>query len=151
MEINYYNICLLIFTFIHNFNVGIILSLIYGLLLLTNYLVMIDKYYEENDFMDRFTKNMCMVIFNNSYSKLYSLIFAIVYIFFIESHLFPLFEISITCLSLYHIFRYDEMSNLSVYILFIVGCINCFLYEYYISKFITVILLVHHMKLFHIE
>jgi len=145
MEINYYNICLLIFTFIHNFNVGIILSLIYGLLLLTNYLVMIDKYYEENDFMDRFTKNMCMVIFNNTYSQLYTLIFSIVYIFCIDSHLFPLFEISITCLSLYHIFRYDDMSNLYVYILFIVGCINCFLYEYYISKFITVFLLVHHI------
>ena len=150
MGINYYNLSLIIFTFINNFNVGIILTFLYGMLLLINHLVIIDKYYSEDDFMDRFTKNICVIIFDKSYSQLYTLLFAIVYIFLIEKQFYPLFEIAITCMSLYHIIKYDDMSNLRIYILFIVGCINCVLYEYYISKFITIVLLVHHMKLFHL-
>ena len=149
MEINYYNLCLIIFTFINNFNVGMILTFLYGMLVLINHFVIIDKYYSEDDFIDRFTKKTCMVIFNKSYSQLYTLLFAIVYIFFIEQQLYPLFEICITCISLYHIFKYDDMSNLRIYVLFVIGCLNCLIYEYYISKFFTVILLVHHMKLFH--
>lgn len=138
MEIYYYNIYLLFFTLINNFNLGIILSFIFSMLCLINYLNKIDKYYSDLDQMDRFTNKLCKFIFNKNYSTCFTFIFLITYIFFIENHLYPFFEITMTCLTLYHIISSDTLYNLNVYILFISGCINCLIYEYYVSKFITV-------------
>jgi hypothetical protein len=143
-----YNLYLLLFTFINNFNLGLILLTIYMTLKIISYLDKIDKYYNENDKLDVLTKKMFNFIFNKNYGNYFTFSFLFVYIFFIDKLAYPLFDISTSILTAYNIFMYENMSELRVYTLFIVSIINIFAYEYFLSKIICLILVAYHMNLF---
>jgi hypothetical protein len=150
MDTKYYKIILLSYTLYNNFNFGLIMTFIYIMFNIIAYFDKIDKYYSEYDPIDRTCRKICNFI--NLHDEIITYIFAIFYICFIESYFCPLFEITISCLTLYNIIKYDDITNWKVYTLFVVGVINCIVnyitYEYFISKFISVVLLAYHMKLF---